>query len=71
MSERVALITGGARGIGRAVALDLAEQGWSVAICYRTSETQASEVVDAIREKKSKGLAVKCDVSDPRPLRPW
>jgi len=66
MSERVALITGGARGIGRAVALDLAEQGWSVAICYRTSETQASEVVDAIREKKSKGLAVKCDVSDPK-----
>ena len=66
MSERVALITGGARGIGRAVALDLAEQGWSVAICYRTSETQASEVVDAIREKKSKGLAIKCDVSDPK-----
>ncbi len=66
MSERVALITGGARGIGRAVALDLAEQGWSVAICYRTSETPASEVVDAIREKKSKGLAIKCDVSDPK-----
>ena len=66
MSERVALITGGARGIGRAVALDLAQQGWSVAICYRTSETPASEVVDAIREKKSKGLAIKCDVSDPK-----
>jgi len=66
MSERVALITGGARGIGRAVALDLAQQGWSVAICYRTSETPASEVVDAIQEKKSKGLAIKCDVSDPK-----
>ena len=64
MSEQVALITGGARGIGRAVALDLAEQGWSVAICYRTSETEASEVTDAIRGKKSKGLAIKCDVSD-------
>ena len=66
MSERVALITGGARGIGRAVALDLAQQGWSVALCYRTSEAPASEVVDAIREKKSKGLAIKCDVSDPK-----
>ena len=66
MSERVALITGGARGIGRAVALDLAQQGWSVALCYRTSEAPASEVVDAIREKKSKGIAIKCDVSDPQ-----
>jgi len=66
MTGQVALITGGARGIGRAVALDLAEQGWSVAICYRTSETEAYEVTDAIREKKSNGLAIKCDVSDPK-----
>ena len=66
MTGRVALITGGARGIGRAVAIDLAEQGWSVAICYRTSETQASEVADAIRKKKSKALAIKCDVSEPK-----
>ncbi len=66
MIGRVALITGGARGIGRVVAIDLADQGWSVAICYRTSETQASEVADAIRKKKSKALAIKCDVSDPK-----
>ena len=38
MSERVALITGGARGIGRGIALDLASQQWKIAICYRTSE---------------------------------
>ena len=37
MNDRVALISGGARGIGRAAALDLAARGWSVAICYRTS----------------------------------
>jgi 3-oxoacyl-[acyl-carrier protein] reductase len=37
MSSKVALITGGAKGIGRGVALDLAARGWSVAICYRTS----------------------------------
>ncbi|HEY3169002.1 MAG TPA: SDR family NAD(P)-dependent oxidoreductase, partial [Candidatus Binatia bacterium] len=36
-NNKVVLITGGARGIGRAVALDLASRGWSVAICYRTS----------------------------------
>ena len=42
MAERVALITGGAKGIGRGIALDLAAQQWSVAICYRTSEVEAA-----------------------------
>ena len=65
MSDRVALITGGARGIGRAVALDLGGQGWSVAICYRTSEEEGSEVVEAVKVKGSRGLAEKCDVSYP------
>ncbi|MEE8075116.1 MAG: SDR family oxidoreductase [Candidatus Binatia bacterium] len=66
MSERIALITGGARGIGRAVALDLAEQGWSVAICYRNSSREGSEVVEAIEKKGSQGWATQCDVSDPK-----
>ncbi len=66
MSERVALITGGARGIGRAVALDLGEQGWSVALCYRTSAREGSEVIDAIEKKGARGLALQCDVSDPK-----
>jgi len=65
MSNRVALITGGARGIGRAVALDLAARGWSVAICYRTSSQEASEVLEAIQNHGAKGLAVRGDVSDP------
>lgn len=65
MSGRVALITGGAKGIGRAVALDLAEREWSVAICYRKSSREGAEVVDAVQEKGSLGLAVQCDVSDP------
>lgn len=61
--NRVALITGGAKGIGRAVALDLASQGWAVAICYRTSAKEAAEVIEAVRQKGSKGIAVECDVS--------
>ncbi|HTN69947.1 MAG TPA: SDR family oxidoreductase [Methylomirabilota bacterium] len=65
MANKVALITGGARGIGRAVALDLAKQGWSVAICYRSSAKEADEVLEAIQSHGAKGLALKCDVSDP------
>ena len=65
MSSKVALITGGARGIGRAVALDLAAQGWSIAICYRTSAQEAGEVLDSIQRQDAKGLALQSDVSDP------
>ena len=65
MNERVALITGGARGIGRAVALDLATQGWSVAICYRTSAKEADETKAQIEKHGGRGLAEQCDVSDP------
>ncbi len=65
MGERVALITGGAKGIGRSIALMLAEEGWSVAICYRRSLKEAEETLEAVEGKGSRGLAVKCDVSDP------
>lgn len=65
MSTHVALITGGAKGIGRAIALDLAAQQWSVAICYRTSNTAAEETSAAIRARGGQALAVQCDVSDP------
>jgi 3-oxoacyl-[acyl-carrier protein] reductase len=64
MNDRVALITGGARGIGRAVALDLAARGWSVAICYRTSAKEANEVLSAVRSHGVRGLALQSDVSD-------
>lgn len=63
--NRVALITGGARGIGAAISSALADRGWDVAICYRTSEKEASEVVEKIGRKGRQGLSVRCDVSDP------
>jgi len=65
MSRKVALITGGAKGIGRAIALELASKGWSVAVCYRTSESHAHETVKEIEGKGAKGIHFKSDVSDP------
>ena len=71
MTTKVALITGGARGIGRAVALDLAARGWSVAICYRTSAKEANEVIDAVKAQGVSGPALQCDVSDPKAAVEW
>lgn len=67
--ERVALVTGGARGIGRAIGADLAGSGWRVAICYRNSEQDAESAVTAMREKGTQALAVQADVSDPEAVR--
>jgi 3-oxoacyl-[acyl-carrier protein] reductase len=64
-NRRVALISGGARGIGRAVGLDLARAGWAVAFCYRTSERAAAETAAAIEAAGARALAVRADVSDP------
>lgn len=63
LTQRVALITGGAKGMGRAVALDLAAGGWAVAICYRTSVTEADQVINAVHASGGTALAIQCDVS--------
>ncbi len=64
-ARRVALITGGARGIGRAIGLDLARAGWAVALCYRTSATAAAEARAALEAAGVPALALQADVSDP------
>ena len=66
MTNKVALITGGAKGIGRAIALDLAAQQWSVAICYRTSKAAADETGAAITARGGQTFDLQCDVSDPK-----
>lgn len=66
MAEKVAAITGGARGIGRAIGFALAERGWNVALCYRTSEEDGRTAVAGIQERGGQGIAVKRDVSDPQ-----
>jgi len=62
---RTALITGGAKGIGRGVALALAARGHQVAICYRQSAEAAADTVAAIEAAGGRGLAIAADVSDP------
>lgn len=69
MREKVALITGGAKGIGRGIALDLASRNWRVAFCYRTSEQDAKQTAVAVSERGGEALAVRCDVSDPSAAR--
>jgi 3-oxoacyl-[acyl-carrier protein] reductase len=65
MNNKVALITGGARGIGRAVALALAARGYRVAIAWRTSSEAAEETLAAIRGHGVEGLSIRADVSVP------
>ena len=64
LTNRVALVTGASRGIGRAVAIALAEIGADVAVNYREREADAQAVVDAIRGTGRSSLAIGADVSD-------
>jgi 3-oxoacyl-[acyl-carrier protein] reductase len=64
MTDRVALITGGAKGIGRAIAERLADDGWNIAFCYRTSAEEAETLARSLREKGRSVLSIQCDVSD-------
>jgi 3-oxoacyl-[acyl-carrier protein] reductase len=65
VSARVALIPGGARGIGRAIGVSLARDGWSVALCYRTSADAAEATAREMRAHGARALAVQADVSRP------
>jgi 3-oxoacyl-[acyl-carrier protein] reductase len=65
LSGRTALVTGGSRGIGRAIGLRLATQGADVAFSYRGNEAAAKATVADIEALGRKGLGVQADVSDP------
>ncbi|NLT95771.1 MAG: 3-oxoacyl-[acyl-carrier-protein] reductase [Clostridia bacterium] len=63
LTGEVVLVTGASRGIGRAIALELAERGAKVAVNYKGSEEKAQEVVKLINQSGGKAMAFKADVA--------
>ena len=63
LKDKIALVTGSSRGVGRAVALGLAKQGANVVVNYTSNENAADEVVEIIQSMGGKAIAVKADVA--------
>ncbi len=64
LKNKVALITGSSKGIGRATALLFAEEGANIVVNYSKSEKEANKVIDEIKKLGSDAICIKCDVSD-------
>ena len=64
LEGRTALVTGAAKGIGRCIALRLAERGVRIAVNYKSSADEAEEVAEFIRDEGGEAIAVQADVSD-------
>ncbi len=65
LTGRAALITGASRGIGRAIALQLAGQGASIAVNYLSNEAAAKEVQETIHSYEGQAILVRGDISVP------
>ena len=64
LKNKIAVVTGASRGIGRATALLLAQEGANVVVNYLSSANKADEVVSQIKKMGSDAIAIQCDVSD-------
>lgn len=67
--KKVALVTGGGRGIGRAIARKLAEQGYDVAVNYQQSRAVAEELVNELRQAGCRTGAFQADVAEPNAVK--
>jgi len=71
MSDRIAVITGGSRGLGRSIAVHLAKRGIHSVITYKSNRAQADEVVDLVRETGAKAVALELDVGRTATFAPF
>ena len=62
--QKIAVVTGGSRGIGRAIAVELAAHGYQIVITYKSNDEAAAETLRLIREAGGSGEAVKFDVGN-------
>jgi 3-oxoacyl-[acyl-carrier protein] reductase len=69
LAGKRALVTGGSRGIGAAIALELAEKGADVALTYERSADRAAEIVQAARAKGRNAVAIQADSADPAAIK--
>jgi len=69
LAGKVALITGGARRLGRASAIALAEDGADVAITFRQSGREAHRLIRELEQQGTRALATRCDVTNPTSVR--
>lgn len=69
LKDKVALVTGGGTGIGRAISAFLAREGAAVAVNYSRSEAEAIQTVAELKSIGGRSMAVRADVSDDRAVR--
>jgi NAD(P)-dependent dehydrogenase (short-subunit alcohol dehydrogenase family) len=66
MSSKIALVTGGSRGLGREMALALAKKGMDVVLTYQSKQAEAKKVVEEISQLNQKAIAMHFDISHPK-----
>ncbi len=69
LEGKVAIVTGGSKGIGAAIAEELAEEGASVVVNYSTSKDKAEDVVQSIKRKGGRSVAIQADLTNQKEIR--
>lgn len=68
-NSKTALVTGAARRIGRAIALEMADAGWDIAVHFGESRTDAEKLVGELRARGRRAAAIQCDLGDEAAVR--